>query len=214
MPTSILEMSTVMKLQHRIHTNRLRESRDADVKRWVDSELRRHAAPIRRVSGEKVFQNFVLTYIKREKVKFQEPADSRQNPYDEARERPLCTCNEDCAIKAADQPVEFRRYENLDAAIRAFKRSHPGHPLVLDDARDAWYELVSDVEELLRLLLNALIDNEIPSEAAVAEADNDLLDDVVVPEGNDHDNDEDGEDAEQPDADEAIEELAAQAGDD
>lgn len=219
MPKSILEMSTVMKLQHRIHTNRLRESRDGEVKRWVDRELRRHAAPIRRVSGENVFQNFILTYLKREKVKFQEPAESRQNPYGESRDRPLCTCNEDCAIKAADEPVEFKRYENLDAAIRAFKRRHPGHPLVLDDARDAWYEHVSDVEDLLRLLLNAIIDNEIPPEEELEGRDNDLIQSLVLPETNHDDNDDEdaGEDDDgKADVDEAVSELAAQAqaGDD
>jgi hypothetical protein len=216
MSKSILEMSTVMKLQHRIHTNRLRESRDGEVKRWVDRELRRHAAPIRRVSGENVFQNFILTYLKREKVKFQEAADSRQNPYGESRDRPLCTCNEDCPIKAADEPVEFKRRENLDAAIRAFKRRHPGHPIVLDDARDEWYEQVSDVEDLLRLLLNALIDNEIPTREDIAGSDNELLDALVLPESNDHDNDDDesDEDDGKADVDEAVSEIAARAGDD
>lgn len=213
MAKSIFEMSTVMKLQHRIHTNRLRESRDQEVKRWVDRELRRQAAPIRRVSGDNVFQNFVLTYLKREKVKFQEPADSRKNPYNESRERPLCTCNTDCVIKSADEPVEFQREENLDAAIRAFKRGHPGHPIVLDDAREEWYEHVSDVEELLRFLLNAIIDNEIPE---IGETDNELLQNVELPETNhDDDNDEDVEaDDGKADVDEAVSELAAQAGDD
>lgn len=213
MAKSILEMSTVMKLQHRIHRNRLRESRDQEVKRWVDRELRRQAAPIRRVSGDNVFQNFILTYLKREKVKFQEPADSRKNPYGETRERPLCTCNTDCVIKSADEPVEFQREENLDSAIRAFKRGHPGHPIVLDDAREEWYEHVSDVEELLRLLLTAIIDNQIP-DVDKEETDNELLVNLEFPETNDDNDDEDAADDGKADVDEAVAEIAAQAGDD
>jgi len=151
----------IEELLTEINTERIRPH-PPELKRWADRMLREYETKLQRVLGENAHQDYLLTHIKREKTKLQVPANSPQNPYDEERDTPLCTCGLECAIQSAEEPVEFRRNDDLDTAVRAFKRSHPGHPIVLDEARDAYYEDVAEVRDVLRLLMVAFQHDEIP----------------------------------------------------
>lgn len=153
---------TIEELLFEVNTERIREH-PPEIKRWADMMLREFETELSRVTGTQAHQDYILTHIKREKTKLQEPADSPRNPYDEGRERPLCTCGLECAIQSAEEPAEFRECDDLDTAIRAFKRSHPGHPIVLDEARERYYETVAEVRDLLRQLLIAYEHDEIPA---------------------------------------------------
>lgn len=179
---------SVPKLLYKIHTYRIDDSKPAEVKLWAGKQLREHTELINRVTGDRAHQDFVLTYIRREKTKFQEPADSRRNPYDERREDPLCTCGLECAIQKGDEPSQFREHDDLDTAIRAFKREHPGHPLVLDEARESFYEELGEAKDLLRLIIVAFRHEEVPPEGeTVAEMRESLR--RVVQESYDDNND-------------------------
>jgi len=152
----------IEELLYTINTERTRDVTATEVTRWVDMMLREIETQVLRVIGERAHQDYILTHIKREKTKLQQPTDSRKNPYNKDRERPLCTCGLECAIQSADEPAEFKEIDDLDEAIRAFKRSHPGHPIVLDEAREAYYEEVAEVRDILRELVLALMHDEIP----------------------------------------------------
>ena len=160
--TDIHDLDPLDRLDYRIEMKLIDKDPDPEVKEWVNRQLRQYSALVRRVTGPEAYQDFVLTYVRRERTKLQESADSDRNPYDENRERPLCTCGLECAIQEAREPIEFKQYDSIDAAIRAFKRTHPGHPLVLDEARDAWATQEGDLKLLYRRLLTALVNNEIP----------------------------------------------------
>jgi len=160
---------TIERLLRHVHRNRNRESKPLPVKAWADRLLHEYEPMISRVTGEESHRDILLTHIKREKTKFQVPADSPLNPYDENRDRPLCTCGQECAIQRADEPAQFRRYDDLDDAVRAFKRGHPGHPLVLDEARGLYYDDIGTVKTVLRLIILAVRHEEIPQEGETPE---------------------------------------------
>jgi hypothetical protein len=212
MVTSKLDMSPTERVVYEIHKHRLKERIDTDVKLWVDKQLRQYNQLIERVTGDDAYHDFLLTYIKREQIKYQADALDRPNPYDERRERPLCTCTHECPIQSANQPVEFRQHDDLDVAIRKYKQNHTGHPIVLDDAREAWSEKVGDALFLLRSLLNALTNNQIPD----VDEDEDLIEqlrereiDTSIDEDDGEEDTEDGSGS----VDDQIDAVAAESDD-
>lgn len=133
--------------------------RDPEVKEWVNRKLRANRGLIELVSRDGGYQDFVLSYIQSEREKFHA---TLEHPSGETRDKRLCTCTWDCELKRGDEPAEFRKHDDLDAGIRAFKRNHDGRPIVLDEAREAWGEQVGEVETLLRRLVTAMSNNCIP----------------------------------------------------
>lgn len=191
---------SVPKLLEKIHYYRIDDSKPAEVKLWADRLLREHTTLVNRVTGDHSHQDFLLTYIRREKTKFQESADSRRNPYNERREKPLCTCGLECAIQKGHEPAEFSQHDDLDTAVRAFKRAHSGHPLVLDEAREAYYDELGRAKDLLRLLLVAFRHEVVPPEGErIAEMRESLMAEI----------DDDDGDADENDAEDESDETAA-----
>jgi len=212
--TSATTPEEIARLKRRIHTQLQLESVDSKRRKWVKEMLFEHSADIRRAQ-EGNYQDFLVTYIKREKFKYQYPPESSKNPDGETRERPLCTCGEGCEIMAAEEPYQFKEYDDPEKGIRAYKREHPGAVLVLDEARKEWYEMQGRAESILHGLLIVLNGGDIPEDgsiesesrselrAAIAEGD---ADGQPATEGN---GDEGAGPDGQEDVDEAISEVAA-----
>jgi len=216
--TSAATPEEIARLKRHIHAHLQQEPVDPKRRKWVKEMLFEYSADIRRAQ-EGNYQDFLVTYIKREKFKYQYPPDSSKNPAGENRERPLCTCGEGCEIMAAEEPYQFKEHDDLEQGIRAYKREHPGAVLVLDEAREEWYEMQGRVENILLELIIVLNGGEIPDGSiAGAQSTSDLK--AAVAERDDSSGGDEGEgvsaegDApdEQSDVDEMISEIAA--GDD
>jgi len=206
----------IERLKRRIHTHLQRESVPAEKRKWVREKLLEYAADIRRAQ-EGNYQDFLVTYIKREKFKFQYPPDHSKNPTGEARERPLCTCGEGCEIMGGEEPYQFKEHDDLEAGVRAYKREHPGTVIVLDDAREEWYQMQASVENILLELTIVLNGGDIPDNGTIGEESESELRAAVAEgpaatESSDNRSDEASTDTtpdSQEDVDEAISEVAA-----
>jgi len=206
----------IERLKRRIHTHLQRESIPAEKRKWVREKLLEHAADIRRAQ-EGNYQDFLVTFIKREKFKYQYPPDHSKNPSGENRERPLCTCGEGCEIMAGEEPYQFKEHDDLEAGVRAYKREHPGTVIVLDDAREEWYQIQARVESILLELIIVLNGGDIPDDGTIGtESESELRAEVAEGSAGDESSDGGSDDGTagtapdgQEDVDEAISEVAA-----
>lgn len=127
------------------------------VKEWAADELAEVQEDLDLViRGDEGYEDFLLTFIGRERERYLSRGDP-DRPYDEPRERPLCTCNDiGCALKQGELPTEIRHSDGLQAGIREFKRGHSGDPIVLDHAgeppgaRQVWSKKRQRVWRVLR----------------------------------------------------------------
>ena len=78
------------------------------------------------LQGDDGYEDFLLDEIQREVEKYQaRSVDSA--PYDELRERPLCTCDDlGCSLKRGKIPSAIRHADSLTLGIRRFKQSQIG----------------------------------------------------------------------------------------
>lgn len=139
---------------------------DVRVKMWAKgelAELRPHLAEVRR---DGAYQDFLLSYIQREAVKMKARlnGDPYDHPFDGTRDQPVCTCDGACPLKREELPKEFRDAPTIDEGARRFRHAHPGHPIVVDDGRQAYAQLVGDVEDSLVRIVVGLANNCTPGD--------------------------------------------------
>lgn len=145
-----------------------------EVKLWA----RRRRADVRsdmeRIIRDDGYRDFLLSFIQQEaaKVKAHLNGDPHDHPYDGTRTRPVCTCDGQCPLKRGELPKEFRDAPSVDTGARQFRHAHRGHPLVIDDGREAFARLVAYVEDELVCINIGLAngvrptDDEWPDDAA------------------------------------------------
>lgn len=129
-------------------------SREADVAERASSVLR-----------EDSYQDFLLSFVQRERERFLAETPDEHDYGDEVRSEPLCTCSDAfCDLKQGKLPVVVRRAEDLDVGIRKFKQAHHGYPRVLDEAQEARDAKLSGIVADLGKLIVALSKNIPPDE--------------------------------------------------
>lgn len=130
-----------------------------ETKLWAINRLEDARTPIITILRGDAYEDFLLSYIRRERAQFRAGG----------RDRRLCRCTWDCPIKQGSLPMELDTADNIDSGIRAYKRAHAAQPIVLDEARKQWAIRVSQLESVLNEIYAALASDERPGEAALTE---------------------------------------------
>lgn len=137
-------MTSHIKQLERQFDRALARCRDESVIRWaIDGrrEMREQLDYLRRENG---YEHYVLDRIHEE----------RQKSMDE---RQICTCgNSDCELKQGSIPRDLRRADDFETGVRRFKQNHYGKPIVLENCRDEWAEMIHVVENRYLLLISGL----------------------------------------------------------
>lgn len=155
-----------------IFTQLKSETTPEPVKRWGRARLRAAMADVREIRRQSGSHDFVLGYIHREQSAYQAdtPADVAWDVESaaELRDRPVCTCDrgKGCPLKRRETPRELREAATLQDGVREFRLSHPGDPVVLDEAARAWEQHVASVQDDLLEIMHVLMDGDLPEEAA------------------------------------------------
>lgn len=167
-------MDMIQRLSRDVHSRLDESGIDTDVKRWALNELEAIALDQDRIVQADGRKQFVTSYLKREKVRYQ--ADSVEDlpewiDADSTRDDPLCGCsNADCDVKKGRIPVQIDQSELLEG-IRIFEQRHPGYPAALVEAGDAYLETRGRVLQTLRRIKASLGSNEIIEAAPAADGD-------------------------------------------
>jgi len=145
-------LDAIRRLEKDIHDHRLDPSVDTRVKLWARarrSEIRSELELVTRPGG---YEDFILSYLQREAAKYKAYLDGEPaaHPYGGERTRQLCSCtSSECPLKEERLPRQLDDAESLDRGIVRFRHAHRGHPLLLDEAREAFAETVTRVEQAL-----------------------------------------------------------------
>lgn len=143
---------SIQRLEEEIHGMLLDPSIDTRVKLWARDRRTAIAGDLSAVRRANAYRDFVLSYIQREAAKYKAflHDEPEAHPYDGRRERQLCSCDEEeCPIKQEELPRQLREADSLDAGFIEFRHDHRGHPLLLDEARQAFTKRVQHVEQAL-----------------------------------------------------------------
>lgn len=162
--------TTATRLYRRFHYIEI----DERLKDWANEELRGVQEDLDRVLRfDDGFEDHLLDYIPREVEKWQ--SDSVDEiPYDDLRERPICTCDDlGCPLKNARLPEAVRDADDLQQGIKSWKQEHEGSPEVLIDGVEAWNETRAEVWHTLRRIETYLTpeNDDLPDTAEPASAD-------------------------------------------
>lgn len=145
-------------------------------------------------SGEDEWRHdWIVRYLERQRALYRAPTpedvperhlDGEDEEAIELRERTLCTCSSrQCKLKQGDLPTTVRTADTLGAGIQQFRREHPGDPLVLTDAMEAWRERMAHVADVLELVTTSLGHQEHLLGDELRESTESLLDDTsAIPE--------------------------------
>lgn len=164
--------------KYRVVERRFRDTAiDEGIKDWANAQLAEVQDLGLVVRGRAGYLDFLVTHVGREFERCR-TSDLDRVPYDERRTTSLCTCNDRCALTQGRIPGAIRSREDIERAIRFFKREHAGDPLVLDHdgdppgARQQWDEKRDRVLTVLRRVQTYLIhDRETPPERGVLTPD-------------------------------------------
>lgn len=167
-------MDMIQRLSRNVDERLSDASVDTDVKRWALARLDEIAVDLDRLVQADGRKQFVTSYLKEEKVKYQ--VDTVQElpdwiDADSTRDDPLCQCdNSDCDVKKGRIPVQIDDDELLEG-IRVFEQGHPGYPAALVAAGHAYLESRGRVVRTLRRIYASLGSNEIIDRQPEADVD-------------------------------------------
>lgn len=171
-------MKELTDLQRLIRNQFRRKTIAPETKEYANHRLRDLRPQLLEVTRADAYEDHLLTTLQAERDKFQlyrrtdpdeRPQALEESPYEDLREKPVCTCSgklaHQCPIKRGRLPREVRTASDLDAGIREFKAAHGGNPVVLVDAQRDWGDRVGEVEYKLREILSVLSADRIPEDA-------------------------------------------------
>lgn len=164
--------TTADRVYRRFHNQAI----DEEMKDWANQQLREIQPDLDTVlEFDDGYRSFLLDYIPREVEKFR--ADTvEQIPYDELREKPICTCGDvGCQLKGGRLPHAVTEADTIEDGIERFKQEHRGSPEVLLDAAEEWRKMHRDCWFVLRHIEAHMVEGrtEPPEEDPLADADAD-----------------------------------------
>lgn len=155
-------------------------------RQWATWRLEQLTPRLKRVTRPDAYHAFLVGYLEAEAEKFtltrQADGDDANDildgtPYESLRDTAVCTCNgrfaHRCELKQGRLPREIDTASDIDTGIERFRHGHGGRPIALLEAREAYWELVADVERQLRTILMHLSMDSIPRETDWPDATDD-----------------------------------------